>query len=184
MFQVSQYNKFGTHPPAKSFFFPNKLVDYILSFLQSDTDSLQKCTRSDPVLSKFAEHYIYADSPHLNVKSSATHMLTQILSNKPEIANYICSLTIHLNGHGNSPLITLSSLLPTFSQLTSVTIHANRKDSSWDKLPEKFREEFVVLLRAQLRELCISSLSSFIPICPFPSLLSLTPWPSQDRYVM
>ena len=89
-----------------------------------------------------------------------TQMLTQILANKPEIANYIRSLTIHLKDYGNSPLITLSSLLPTFSQLASVTINGNRKDSSWDKLPEMFRGQFMVLLCAQLRELCISSVYS------------------------
>jgi len=41
--------------------FPNELIDYVLSFLQSDPYSLEKCTRADPFLSKLAERYLYAD---------------------------------------------------------------------------------------------------------------------------
>jgi len=116
-------------------FLPNELIDYVLSFLQSDPYSLEKCTRADPFLSKLAERYLYADvtlfdDPHPKIKSRTTHQLTQILVQKPEIAHYIRSLTIYLKDYGNSPLITVSSLLPMFTQLTSVTINGNQEDSS------------------------------------------------------
>jgi len=124
------------------------------------------CTHADPILSKLAERYMYADitlfdDPHPKVISRTTHQLTQILANKPEVSHYIRSLNIYLKDYGNSPLIALSSLLPTFSQLTSVTLIGNQKDSCWDELPKKFRQAFVLFLRAQVRELCISSVSSF-----------------------
>lgn len=117
-------------------FLPNELIDYVLSFLQSN---LEECARADPFLSKLADRYLYADitlfdDPHPKVtRTRTTHQLTQILVKKPEIAHYIRSLTIYLKDYGNSPLITVSSLLPMFTQLTSVTINGNQEDSSWDQ---------------------------------------------------
>ncbi len=93
--------------------FPNDLLDYILSFLQSDTYTLEKCTRSHPVLSKIAERHIYAeitlyDDPHPKVECCTTHNFTQILASKPEVVDYIRSLTIYLKDYGNSPLIIIA----------------------------------------------------------------------------
>jgi len=144
---------------------PNELLDYILSFLQSDTYTLDKCTRSHPILSKIAERHIYAeitlyDDPHPKVESHTTHNFTQILANKPEVVHYIRSLTIYLKDYGNSPLITIASLLPMLPGLTKITLNG-KVDSSWDKLPETFRQAFVPFLHAQVRDVCISSIISF-----------------------
>jgi len=52
-----------------------------------------------------------------------THNFTQILANKPEVVNYIRSLTIYLKDYGNSPLIIIASLLPVLTVLTKITLN-------------------------------------------------------------
>ena len=157
--------RLGFSPILHKMFFPNELLDYILSFLQSDNYTLKKCTRSHPILSKIAERYIYAefalyDDPHPKVECCTTHDFTQILARKPEVFDYIRGLTIYLKDYGNSPLTIIASLLPMLPGLTKITLHG-KVDSSWDKLPEMFRQAFVPFLRAQVRDLCISSIMSF-----------------------
>jgi len=100
--------------------------------------------------------------PILNAlaRVKVTHDFTQILARKPEVVNYIRGLTIYLKDYGNSPLIIIASLLPMLPGLTKITLHG-KVDSSWDKLPETFRQAFVPFLRAQVRDVCISSIMSF-----------------------
>ena len=40
---------------------PVEVLDYILSFLQSEVAILQACAQSHPILSKLVEQYLYAN---------------------------------------------------------------------------------------------------------------------------
>ena len=51
-------------------------------------------------------------------------------------------------------------LAAKLSGLTKITLNG-KIDSSWNKLPETFRQAFVPFLRAQVQDVCISSITSF-----------------------
>ena len=145
---------------------PEDLVDYILSFLQSDLVTLEKCAQSHPTLSKLSERYIYADvtlrddldNPH--VPCLLTSGFTKVLARRLDIAQHVRSLTVRVCGVGetsfeqkiatDSHLENVARLLPTFSGLTKLKILGlgiNR--FMWHELPDRFREAFRHFLHTQ-----------------------------------
>src|SRR6266568_937386 len=143
---------------------PNDLVDYILSFLQSDLVTLEKCAQSHPTLSELSERYIYANITLCDdldrSKDLRSSEFTRILAKRPDIAKHVRSLTVRVSGSGLeaqckarlSHLDSASSLLPTFSGLTKLTIEGSPQDwfsFSWQALPETFHQAFLHFIHAQ-----------------------------------
>ena len=83
---------------------PAELLDHILSFLQSDPETLKSCSESHSPLSQLAEPYLYH---HVLFKTDESEQLfkpenlAELLSKRPYIAHYIRSLEIRVGGSLN-----------------------------------------------------------------------------------
>ena len=141
---------------------PNDLVDYTLSFLQSDLVTLKKCAQSHPALSKLSERYIYADitlCDDLENSRVSTSRFTKVLAKRPDIAKYVRGLTVvcvvretlfEQKVATDSHLQSVARLLPTFSGLTKLEIVGNGSSLfMWHELPDRFHEAFLHFLHAQ-----------------------------------
>ena len=156
---------------------PNDLVDYILSFLQSDPVTLKKCAQSHPTLDQLSERYIYANitlcddlDPSKDLRSSE---FTRILAKRPDIAKHVRSLTVRVSGNLGleqdktrlSHLDSAAFLLPALSGLTKLTIQERPEGwfhFSWQILPETFHQAFLHFIHAQgKKEVSICDVSFF-----------------------
>jgi len=138
--------------------FPDDVVDYILSFLQSDLYTLKQCAQSHSTLSKLSERHIYANvilcDDFFAVRHSiATSEFIKILGSWPGIAKHVRSLTIRVETHGqmlmSEHLCGVASLLPTFSGLNDLEIKTFNGCFSWPRLPCMFHQSFLDFLRSQ-----------------------------------
>ena len=143
---------------------PNDLVDYILSFLQSDPVTLKKCAQSHPTLDKLSERYIYANitlcDDLVPSKDLRSREFTRILVKRPDIAKHVRSLTVRVSGNSGleqdkarlSHLDSAAFLLPALSGLTKLTIEEQPEGwypFSWQTLPETFHQAFLHFIHAQ-----------------------------------
>ena len=141
---------------------PNDLIDYILSFLQSDLDTLQKCAQSHSTLHKLSERYFYADivlRDHFGREGILTIEFMQLLAKRPDIAKHVRCLTVRMS-YGTSPtgyhIKGVASLLPTFSGLTNFIIKGSylydcpfKSKITWPHLHGMFQEAFLDFLHTQ-----------------------------------
>ena len=163
------------------------LVDYILSFLQSDLVTLKTCAQSHPTLSKLSERYIYANvTLHddldtldpLKLEGLRTSEFTQILAKRPDIANHVRGLSVRVisawdSGEfeefeaTSSHLNSVASLLPTLSGLTKLAIRGDYQSwlpFSWHTLPEAFHQAFLHFLHAQFMKDVFIYNAEFFPL--------------------
>src|SRR6266704_3028743 len=128
---------------------PAEILDYILSFLQSDPVALKASSQSHPLLSKLAEPYLYA---HISLRTDDTlpdhnlgvFDLSKLLSDSPHLARYICSLHIVFAKYEsdgpdvqvNRHVEEISAILPILSALNTITLE--RISGSPEQLPECF----------------------------------------------
>lgn len=164
---------------------PNELVDHILSFLQSDLDNLKKCAQSHPILSKFAERYIYAKIRLYDNGRYAfgpkcltlrTNEFAQVIARNPNITNHVHSLDLHVQTNVEHKAMTsylnnVASMLPTFSRLKKITLNGGAvglaSHASWHTLPEVFCQAFQRLLHLQCLKDAIIYHISFLPLYLF-----------------
>jgi len=157
---------------------PAELLDHILSFLQSDPETLKSCSESHSPLSQLAEPYLYH---HVLFKTDESEQLfkpenlAELLSKRPYIAHYIRSLEIRVGGSLNKKarqrcLEEISTILPYLLALKVVTLnHAPSPRIGWEAQPESFRQAFLDCLRLQtMQDICIKQVYSF----PFGSALN------------
>lgn len=141
---------------------PNDLVDYILSFLQTDLVTLQNCVQSHPTLARLCEPHIYADITLCDDDLQATEYLVtsafvEILNKRPDIAKYVRSLTV-LVSTPDRHLYLVASLLPMFTGLTKLKIENESVDGMflWSEIPEIFHQAIVdFLLRCGKKEVLV-----------------------------
>ncbi len=135
---------------------PADVLDYILSFLQSDTAALKACSQSHPFLSKLAERYLYVNvavhdgsySAGADENGLEFHEITKLLSDNPYIANYVRNLAFCISRDLQllrlQDLEDVSSVLPMFSGLTKIALRATTAmGCSWPMLPDTFRRAFL-----------------------------------------
>ena len=157
---------------------PAELLDHILSFLQSDPETLKSCSESHSPLSQLAEPYLYH---HVLLKTDESEQLfkpenlTELLSKRPYIAHYIRSLEIHVGGGRDKEaqqrrLEEISTILPYLLALKVVTLnHTPSPYFGWEAQPESFRQAFLDCLRLQtMQDVCIKQVYGF----PFGSALN------------
>ena len=137
---------------------PTDLIDYILSFLQSDLDTLQNCAQSHPTLHKLSERYFYADiilRDHFEDEGILTIEFMQLLAKRPDIAKHVRCLTVRMSygtSHTGYHIKGVASLLPTFSGLTNFIIKGGGPydcSFSWPHLHGMFQEAFLDFLHTQ-----------------------------------
>jgi len=137
--------------------FPVDVVDHILSFLQSDHDTLRQCAQSHPILFKLSERHIYANVILLTRgyaarNSIATSEFIKILSIRPDIAKHVRSLAIHVYREyllASQHLYAVAYLLPTFKGLINLEIKTSDGCFDWQDFPCTFRQPFLDFLYRQ-----------------------------------
>ena len=162
-------------------FLPTDVVDYILSFLQSDITTLDTCSRSHPTLSKLSEHYIYAkvtlhnDNCIVNPDGLTKEIskFAQIIAKNPNIAKHVRNLKVYVDNIDPKKykataayLNNVASMLPTFSRLKKITLSGfgSRSCMSWHTLPVTFYQAFQHLLRVQCMEDVSILYARFLPL--------------------
>ena len=154
----------------------NDILDYILSFLQSDLVTLKTCAKSHPTLSKLSERYIYAevtlcdDRDTEGIRSSE---FTEIVDKSPDIAKHVRSLTV-LVVHGtlleeyvpHVHVVRVACLLPMFSGLTDLKIKGIDRSNcfGWPELPVMFQEAFLNFLHTRGKKTVTICRSSCFPL--------------------
>ena len=147
---------------------PNDVIDHILSFLQSDVDTLKICAQTHPILSDLSERYIYADLTLLDDRdyfATSTGLRTrdfvQILANKSTIANHVRSLEVVCVSEDPGPkqhemtcshLDGVASLLPMLTGLTRFMFGGRSifdPRIEWHAMTETFRQAFLHHLHSQ-----------------------------------
>ena len=149
---------------------PVEILDYILSFLQSDPAALKKCSESHPSLCRLAEPYLYShillETDNESDQCSKPTYLTQLLSKRPYIARYIRSLEIRVCGDDAETqqrcLEEISTILPNLLALRGITLDHAWSLFDWDVQPESFRLAFLDCLHSQsIQDLCINYVYEF-----------------------
>ena len=142
---------------------PAELLDYILSFLQSDPATLKTCSETHPSLCQLAEPYIY--SHILLTTDDESTDLIDTLSKRPYIVNYIRSLEIDVGGgHGTETqrrLEEIATILPNLLALREITFdHSPSSAFVWaGQLPLAWLD---CCLRLQsMRDVCITHVVCF-----------------------
>ena len=155
---------------------PAEIVDHILSFLQSDPETLKTCSESHPSLCQLDEPYLYS---HILFKtddeseSEQCSKLTELFSKRPYIVQYIRSLEIRVNSFHNTKvrrrrLEEISTILPNLLALREITLDHSPHSFGWNAQPESFRLAFLDCLRLQsMQDVHINSVVDF----PFRSAL-------------
>jgi len=161
-------------------FLPTDVVDYILSFVQSDITTLDTCSRSHPTLSKLSERYIYAKVTLHNNNcivnpdglTKEISKFAQIIAKNPNIAKHVRNLKVYVDNIDPKKykataayLNNVASMLPTFSQLKKITLSGFGRGScmSWHTLPVTFCQAFQCLLRVQCIDVSILY-AHFLPL--------------------
>ena len=154
------------------------VLDYILSFLESDSKTLKACCRSHPLLCQIAEPHIYASiylrtSNHVSDRNFGPSNLVNLLSNRPHIANYIRNLDIQVSGDSDEEMVPflheISTALPKLLTLKKITLDHRSTPTSfcWESQPECFRMVFIGCLRSpSVQHVCLRGIFHF----PFVSV--------------
>jgi len=147
---------------------PPEILDQIFSFLTTDKASLKACSSTHLVFLQLVQPYYYADvavSSTGDGGSFQAQELLTLLSEKPQISNYILHLKISIpEPSDHVALNTISTILHLLVRLTSIhhwQPYTHR--ISWNKLPESFLTAVMTCLRLPSMEV-----ASFANIRSFP----------------
>jgi len=165
---------------------PADVLDYILSFLQSDTDTLKACSRSHPILSQLVERYLYTSITLRDDISLEASELNELLHNRPHVANYVFALEIEF-AYGTDQkalgpfLEAISFILPMLTMLRKIRLsHTRPATVTWQMLPEKFYLAFLDCLRLpSMATICIEFFAfplSALTQCKHIGNLSIRGW--------
>jgi len=146
---------------------PTDVLDYIFSFLESDSITLETCTLSHPFLSQFAQRYLYStiDLEH-GVYDTWRRMFefNQLLLDTPRIGGYVRTVEVRINDNPRQDLSLFSSILqklPLVKKITLIQVD-RRGEISWEVLPETFRQAFLKCLRLPtMKELYVEYIINF-----------------------
>ena len=124
---------------------PVEILDYIFSYLL-DVDSLEATMKAHPLFSRIAERHLYANIALHNYYVPDCHnwqlplevgQLSNLLSERPHIANYVLDLTIDI-GEDDDKLFpfleAIPSILPLLLKLRSLRLL--RLSSLWTLFEE------------------------------------------------
>jgi len=162
------------------------VLDYILSFLESDPKALEACCISHPLLCQIAHPHIYANiylrtSNLISYSNFGPYNLAKLLSDRPHIANYIRNLYIRVSGDSNENigpfLQEISTVFPKLLALKKITLDHRSTHTSfcWESQPKSFRIAFLGCLRSEsVQHVCIRGISYF----PFTSV-----WNGESRTI-
>jgi len=151
---------------------PTEVLDYILSFLQSEVAILEACAQSHPILSKLVERYLHANIIVDEIRTPNNNCLgivelRKLLSDSPYISNYVRNLTIrvrfHRKQHRLSDVAEISAILPRLSGLKTLTLCTiGDTICPWEVLPKAFRLAFLDFLnQGPPKEISIKRFFSF-----------------------
>ena len=157
---------------------PLEIIDHIFSFLQSDSLTLEKCSKAHPLLSELVPKYLYANIT-IRVPSDVSR-LSELASDNL-IANYVRNLKLNLvwSVHESSGRRLLDQekialVLPKFRMLRGIALHVGDDPTTkWPLLHERFREAFTQCLRLpSMIEVSILGTSEF-PLTTFRNCTSI-----------
>ena len=148
---------------------PTEVLDYIFSFLESDSITLEACTRSHPFLSQFAERYLYSNitlQEYFSVVSDPREVFefNQLLVHTPRIGSCVRTVEVRINDDRRQDLTLTSSILQKLPSVKKITLfQADRRgEISWEMLPETFRQAFVKCLGLpSMKELSVKFIINF-----------------------
>ena len=147
------------------------VLDYILSYLESDPKTLEAFCKSHPLLSQIAEPHVYANiylrtSDHISDHNFGPSNLAKLLSDRPHIANYIRNLDIQVSGDSDEDVGTflheISTVLPKLLALKKISLDHQYSILKSGSQPESFHTAFVGCLRSQsVQHVCLKGISYF-----------------------
>ena len=162
------------------------VLDYILSFLESDPKTLKVCCRSHPLLCQIAEPHIYANiylrTPnHVSDHNFGPSNLVKLLSDRPHIVDYIRNLDIQVSGDSYDEVVPflqeIPTILPKPLTLKKITLdhRSTRTCFCWESQPESFRTAFLGCLHSSsVQHVCLKGIFHF----PFVSV-----WNGESRTI-
>ena len=147
------------------------VVDYILSFLQTDAAALKSCIQAHPLLSMLAERHLYYRTT-LDIKPGGdvdAIEFSSLLSKNPRIRNFVHILAINISKDLESlvsaqTLEAVSSILSTLPCLNKVTLTLTPASplTAWNKLHKSFCSAFAdILQQSSVTEVHLEGLSAF-----------------------
>jgi hypothetical protein len=157
---------------------PLEIIDHILSFLQSDVLTLEKCSKAHPILSELVPKHLYAN---ITIRVPTDVSRFSELASNDLIANYVCTLQIELvwsihesSGRRLLDQEKIALMLPKFRMLKGIGLHVgNDPPTEWPLLHERFREAFAQCLRSpSMIEVSIIGASEF-PLTTFRNCRSI-----------
>src|SRR6266540_1935722 len=131
---------------------PTEIVDHIFSFLDvlshSEYNDLKACAEAHPFLLKSAERYLFSDirlhsEPFTNGRAFNCSQFSDVLRNKPHVANYVYALGLDLGAHGLD--WNLKDMLFIMSKLPRPKTIEIKADPflRWSTLSKPFCEAFM-----------------------------------------
>jgi len=157
---------------------PLEIIDHIFGFLQSDSPTLEKCSKAHPILSELVSKYLYANIM-IRVPTDVSRLSK--LASDNLIANYVCNLQLDLLWlvHVDSCRRLLDQekialMLPKFRMLRGIALYVgDDPPTEWPRLHEKFRQAFTQCLRLpSMIEVSILGISEF-PLTTFRNCTSI-----------
>jgi len=156
-------------PSMRQMSLPADVLDYILSFLESDFVTLKACSLAHPFLSQIAERYLYSTLKlqHGGVIACTGLQMSefnQFLLNTPRIGSFVRTVVVQIRPELLSDPVHISSILQQLSLVKRVSLiqQDSRADLSWEKFPETFRQAFLKCLGLQsMKELSLESVTNF-----------------------
>ena len=155
---------------------PLEVLDHIFGFLLTDPASLVACSEAHPPFAQIVEKYQYHK---LTISLESTSFYTKLLSDKPQIANYVRVLRIE--GEPEHPVISMSkacfermaAILPLFPVLVKIVFYSSL--IVWGRgLPQVFRRAIEDCLRLPtMRELRIDGYCRDFPISMLDGLANI-----------
>jgi len=154
---------------------PTEILNYILSYLQSDQAALKACIETHTRLSQLAERYLYADitlrTDDLPTGNFGTSNLARLLSDKPHLIHHIRHLVIGVVGLIKQDVFQhaekIAAILPLLSSLRKITLRHFKY--SWKELPDAFHRAFLECLHLpSMQDVRVSRVIDF----PFMVVLS------------
>ena len=134
---------------------PADVLDYIFSFLESDSVALEVCAQSHPFLSQFAERYLYStvnlQDDGGSIGAAQVFEFNQLLLDTPRIGSCVRTVEVQIPYKSQfdvTDLTYISSILQKLSLVKKIALiqEGNREDFLWENLPETFRQAFLKCL--------------------------------------
>jgi len=155
--------------------FPPEIFTEIFGFLTSEAPALIACSQAHPIFAQLIEPILYAhvivhdhdadreDQHHLELKP---YQLSTLLSDKPQILNYLRSLRVHLSfNEGWTEIVTILGRLKL--ERIQLTFAGTYGCISWEQLPMAFRTAFVACISTSfMKEILLDGIGN-MPLSSF-----------------